>query len=313
MEVRLYNPQDRNALMKLNLDEYPFMANWFESRFHTLYECKEQSQKAKIFIATENNELAGAFSYVHWPIHHAPNADKTYMMLGLVVSPKFRGRGVFLKILDRLDQEAIHDGASIMCGFPVPISNPGFVKKGWNNLFDLTWYIKPINPLAVLRRRDFRLHYFSQEVPANMQPDSFLQTTADKDFWLYREGLMPEWESYWFTKNIHNQMLHLNFRIQQRMGLREAIIGKIYPGNADKQTIKSFLKAFSRTLVKEGSVSLLSTAINDKCPSATQSAISGSFFRTKKKIHFINKTYTGYQYGMQAEHWNLMRGDIETW
>jgi GNAT superfamily N-acetyltransferase len=313
MEVRLYNPQDRNALLQLNLDEYPFMAPWFESRFHTLYECKEQAERAKIFIATENNELAGAFSYIHWPIHGSPNPDKTFMMLGLVVSPKFRGKGVFLKILDRLDQEAIQDGADIMCGFPVPISNPGFVKKGWNNLFDLTWYIKPINALAMLKSREFNAEKFSTATPQGMAADAYLQTAPSTTFWEYRESLMPDWNSYWYSENINDRILHLNFRIQTRMRMQEAVIGKIYAGNAAAPVIKKFLQSFQKALIREGSISLLSTAINDTCKSETQKAISSQLFRTKRKIHFINKTYTGYEHGMNAKAWNIMRADIETW
>lgn len=289
------------------------MKAWFETRFAALHENFYQTGRNLLVIAREGNQLAGCISWVHWPLTYMGQETGAGQMVGLVVDPAFRGRGVFGKMLAELDRQASTAGVSCLFGFPVPVSKPGFEKQGWNNVFDLDWYVAPVNPLAIFRKA-FSGGGFSSDPPDSLPPVSgFLQTAADPVFWKYRKDFSPEWPDYWFHAAIEGRPMSLVFRIQQRMGLNEAVIGKIYAGEAEVRDIRAFLKLFIRQLRREGSVAIASSAVNGTCHDHAVQAVRERFFRTGKKVHFIAKHYDQREHFGRAGEWNIWRADMETW
>lgn len=289
------------------------MRNWFETRFAALHENFYQTGRNRIVIAREGNQLAGCISWVHWPLTYMGQETGAGQMVGLVVDPAFRGRGVFGKMLAELDRQAAAAGVSCLFGFPVPVSKPGFEKQGWKHVFDLDWFVAPIHPLAIFRKV-FSGQGFSAAAPDHLPATSgFLQTAGDADFWKYRKDFSPEWPDYWFHAEIQGRPISLVFRIQQRMGLNEAVIGKIFGADAEAADISAFLKLFIRQLRAEGSVALASAAINPACHDASVVALRGRFFRSGKKIHFIAKHYDHRDFYTHPGEWNIWRADMETW
>ncbi|MEY3982743.1 MAG: hypothetical protein RL160_300 [Bacteroidota bacterium] len=289
------------------------MSSWFVQRFEALYEHPYQQGRNRIILATEGEALAGMISYVYWPLNNTEAGCRSFQMTGLLVSPDFRGQGVFSKLLEAMKEWGVKEKADFMIGFPVPLSKPTFVKKGWTNSFDLQWFIQPLSLWAALRRKPFSGKGFSTKVPDHIKADSYLQTAADPEFWQYREALMPEWTSYWFTYDSGDQKVSIQFRTGIRKGLSEATIGKIYAGNASASTIKNALKRLFEALRKDGSIVFVSIAVNPQCHSETLKAVEKRFIKISKRIHFINICFTGRSEGLQPENWNLMRGDLETW
>jgi GNAT superfamily N-acetyltransferase len=313
IEVQVYSPEWRQQVIDLTVQEYPYMHSWFETRFVALHENYYQTGRNRIIIAREGNKLAGCISWVHWPLAYMGRETGAGQMVGLVVDPAFRGRGVFGKMLAELDRQAAAAGVSCLFGFPVPVSKPGFEKQGWKNVFDLDWFVAPVNPLAIFRKT-FSAEGFSSTAPDNLPGTTgFLQTAADADFWKYRKDFSPEWPDYWFHASIEGKPISLVFRIQQRMGLNEAVIGKIYGGEAESFDIRAFLKLFIRQLRAEGSIALTSASVNISCQDHAVQAVRARFFRSGKKMHFIAKHYGQHDYYARPEEWNIWRADMETW
>jgi len=313
MRVQLYDPSWKERVIRLTLHEYPFMESWFIKRFDALYEHPIQQGRHRILLATEGDALAGMVSYIHWPLSGAGEGCRSYQILGVLVSPDFRGRGVFATLLDGMKQAGEEDRADYLIGFPVPASKPAFVKKGWKHVFDMHWYIRPVNILATLRRRPFKGAAFSVAVPEKLESDGLMQTAADPEFWNYRKDFMPEWDSWWHQYHSKGQTINIQFRMGVRKGFNEAIIGKIYAGKAPALLIGAAIKDLLRALRREGSTVFASIAVNPACGSETAKAAEGLFFKTKKRVHFINLSFTGETEGLQPERWNMMRGDIDTW
>ncbi|MBU6323854.1 MAG: GNAT family N-acetyltransferase [Bacteroidetes bacterium] len=313
MRVQLYDPSWKERVIRLTLHEYPFMESWFNRRFEALYEHPLQEGRCRILLATEGEALAGMVSYVYWPLEGTGKNCRSYQILGVLVSPDFRGKGVFATLLDAMKQAGTDDKADYLIGFPVPASKPAFVKKGWTHVFDLSWYIRPLSILAALRRRAFKGGAFSSEVPENLESDGFMQTAADSNFWKYRRGLMPEWPSWWHEFQKDGYRVCIQFRIGVRKGLNEAIIGKIYPGSAPATIIRAALRSLFGALRKEGSTVFVSLALNPSCKTETLRAVEKMFLKTGKQIHFINMSFSGNTDGFSPEDWNMMRGDIDTW
>jgi GNAT superfamily N-acetyltransferase len=313
MRVQLYDPSWKERVIALTLQEYPFMEPWFVQRFEALYEHPYQQGRNRIILATEGEALAGIVSYIHWPLQGVASNTRSFQILGVLVSPDFRGRGVFAQLLDAMKAQAAEDAADYLIGFPVPASKPAFVKKGWNHVFDMLWFIKPVSLFAALRRKPFSAKGFSGDVPENLQADTMLQTAADTTFWNYRKAFMPEWPAWWFSCTVQGHPIHIQFRIGQRKGLNEASIGKIYAGTAPESAISQGIKQWMRALRKEGSTVFASVAINPECPSETGKAVQSLFYKTQKKVHFIHMSFSGKTDGDMPERWNMMRGDIDTW
>jgi hypothetical protein len=313
MHVQLYNPTWKERVINLTLHEYPFMEGWFNKRFEALYEHSIQQGRNRILLATEGDELAGMVSYIHWPLDGVEAGCRSYQILGVLVSPNFRGKGVFATLLDAMKRSGIEDNADYLIGFPVPASKPAFVKKGWSHVFDLRWYIRPVNILAAFRRRSFRGEAFTSTIPEYLQSDHFLQTSADSAFWNYRGALMPEWPCWWYEFSKDGHRVCIQFRMGMRKGMNEAIIGKIYAGNAPAAYIRAALASMLKELRREGSTVFVSIAVNPACAAETVKATKKMFMKTNKLVHFINLSLTGQSKGFKPEQWNMMRGDIDTW
>ena len=104
MQVQLYTPVWKEAIIRLNVEEYPFMSPWFQKRFETMYESNYQHEKCRLIIAVDDEKLAGVISYIRWPMNTPGRAVNSYQMVGLVVNPEFRGRGVFSMLLEKLKE-----------------------------------------------------------------------------------------------------------------------------------------------------------------------------------------------------------------
>ncbi len=316
MHIRIqnYEPRHREQVISLTTREYPYMLPWFENRFAALYEDPLQLNRCGMFVALTGEQVVGFISYVYWPLSGI-SSQETYQMVGLVVDPSTRGQGVFGKLLKALDEHVAARNAAAVFGFPVPVSRGGFLKQGWNNLFDLQWFIRPVNLFAVFRRRDFSGRGFVAGPPEALpeQPPDFIETQASADFWKYREMLSPDWPGWHFVFEKDGKKLVLIFRIQKRMGLNEACLGKVYAGDASVSLVTEAISAWIRMLGREGSVALASAAIHPECHSAVNAAVMKRFIKTGKKIHFINKTYNSDSKAASPANWNVWRADMETW
>ena len=68
------------------------------------------------------------------------------------VHPDYQGKGIFRELINLAEVEARCRDVSFILNFPNKDSLRGFLKSGWNQLFIMEYWIKPLNRMKVLVR-----------------------------------------------------------------------------------------------------------------------------------------------------------------
>lgn len=314
LHIRLYEPRMKEQIIALTEKEYPFMKGWFRKRFEALYESDYMNGKNLIVAGcNDEGEVKACISYVRWPLVVSGRTPDALQMVGLIVDEQYRGKGVFAGLLRELDRKMAEVAPEAVIGFPVEVSKPGFVKQGWNNLFDLQWYLSPVNLLALPPVSKFNGDRFVSGSPDIAACDHFMQTANDGDFWKLRENFSPEEITRSKKYRVGDGEVSIIFRIQKKAKLPTAVIGKIFSGKTTEAGVITALKMWKHDLRKSGGVVMAAAAVNELCPSPAVSAIRKVFYRTSKKFSFIVKSYKNQEAVMNATGWNIMPADMETW
>ena len=129
-----YQQWMREQIISLTGQEYPFMKDWFETRFHALYESDFLKNRNGIVVALQNNtQVVACISYIYWPLSYRGGLLNSFQMVGLLVDPAVRGKGLFSRVLAAMDTELKSLTPDVVFGFPVEASKKGFLKQGWKN------------------------------------------------------------------------------------------------------------------------------------------------------------------------------------
>ena len=314
IEIKLYEPWMKEQLIALNEAEYPFMKGWFRKRFDALYESDYTRSRNHVVVAVrDTNKVVACISYIPWPLCYNGNRLNAFQMVGLLVHPSARGKGLFKRVLAQMDEHMAKLNPDVVIGFPVTESREGFLKQGWKNLFDLTWYVTHVNLAALFSQKQFTGKGFESGAPVPTIGDSFIQTCPEDAFWKLRVNFFPETPLYYNTYEVENSRIQIIFRIQKVKGFNIAVVGRIYSGTAGKEQIGSAIKMWKSDLKKERTVLAAMAAVNEACSSNEIQALRKVMFRLNKKITVIVKSHSNNSVGFNASGWNLMRGDMETW
>ncbi len=313
IEIKLYEPWMRQQIITLNESEYPFMKGWFTERFRALYESDHSLGKHHLVTAVRGEKVLACISYIHWPLSFRGKRLNAYQMVGLLVHPTARGLGLFRKILSEMDMLLKSRHPDVVFGFPVPASRKGFIRQGWQQLFDLVWYVTPVNLKPVFSRKEFDPSGFETTIEAPAAADSFIQTSPDHEFWKLRTSFYPETPLYHKTYRAGDVQVQIYFRIQKVKGINVAVAGRIYSGAAGADKTKRALQHWIDDLRNSGSIAAVMAAVNETSGAELVTAIKNIMQRIPKKIPVIIKSYNGNSEMLNAYNWNIMRGDMETW
>lgn len=315
LEYIPYDSSYRQQVIDLTVHEYPFMESFMEKRFIGLYEDPFQNKDAKGFLALENGNVVAFISYSKWPMMLNKTQLDSYQMVGLVVSPEMRGKGIFKNLLKSLDQKATELNPQIMFGFPVEISKAGFLKQGWKNICDLEWYASPVSPFSILSPKPFsETGKITKGLPDFFYQTEHLESEASKTYWDYREGYVSNWPTYSYTFEKNGCTTSMMMKWQQRKGrFGEMIIGKIFSDATSENHIIEAFKSLKKELKKSKAVAFVSFCLNPHCSNTINNAMKKAMFHTSKKICLIVKSYNTKTDLLNPALWNIHRADMETW
>jgi hypothetical protein len=313
VDIKLYEPWMRQQLIALNESEYPFMKGWFTERFRALYESDYTRDRHHLVTAVRGEKVLACISYIQWPLSFRGQRLNAYQMVGLLVHPSARGMGLFRSVLSEMDTLLKSRHPDVVFGFPVAASRAGFLRQGWQQLFDLAWYIAPVNLKPLFSKKEFNRSAFETAAPEPSAADQYIQTTPDQDFWKLRTNFYPEIPLYHKIYKTGNARIQIFFRIQKIKGVRVAVAGRIYSGSADADKISRALELWITDLQNAGGIVAVMIAMNEATGSETLTAIRKHLQWIPKKIPAIIKSYNGNHDVLNAYNWNIMRGDMETW
>jgi hypothetical protein len=308
MVIKEYDQKYLEAVIDLFVEEYQVDREQYKENFMLFFEHPFQKEKCIRIIATnEEGELMGFQSFFYWPYTKEQKLYNVYQSGSSIVSKKARGKGVFQKMLQHMEVVREKYGIDFFIGFPVEASYKSFMSNGWDNPFDLHWYMKIKNPLGFLLSWLYpSKKHLTVSGPFNSKSFSLENS---RDFMDWREGFQRE-KYRIFTFREGNHFFEVNHKVNKRKKIfNELIIGEVLCNTDDAQFMITAFDKYRRWLFYQWDISVISFCTNNENGFMAEKIIGCGLRRIDRKVYFITK-YAGIT---KPEDWSLFRSDIDTW
>lgn len=319
MEIAItdYEPWMEGQVCQLFAMNYEVPFEEFRSFFKRFYEDPFQKDHCIRLAAVEGETVVGFQSFFFWPVKHGEKEIRTYQSGNSLVHPDHRGKGIFGKLLKRGNVSLEEKGAEMLIGFPVDASLGSFLRIGWNNDFNLQWFVRPLSPLnAAMPKRLGTKYDAALSAPPPVSPEKYgVRSSSDNAFYQWRKqyhGL----DYYEIRSQFGDDELLMVIKLSKRAKvLNELVIGEVYCSSEDPRQVAHLAKECFKQIQKQfKGFAFISFAANSKSTSALdQGIIAQGFKKIKKEIYFIHKPFVEGLTLPPAEHWRMYRGDIDTW
>ncbi len=318
MEINIawYTDDLRPQVIKLFAAEYGLDPGSFAQLFEKFYFHPFQKDKCLLVVALDGTTVAGFQSFFYWPYTFGGKTYNSFQSGNSLVHPGYRGKGIFNKLLAFVDQENKTAGIDLLMGFPVEASLKNFLKDKWNNILNLHWHVKPLNPLAFSSFKGGKqfipgCEYFNA---ANPEQNVF-RLSQNKEFTDWRkEYLAGTYYSFRYKNAEHEIIFHLKPNKRKKI-LNELVIGNIlFSSEKARVYLYAAFKSLAAGARKSFGAHFLSLALNDSCSINFKAVLKQAGFRRgKKSIYFIAKAFKNTEPVLKPANWLLFRSDIDTW
>lgn len=318
MKVSLFEDKMKNQVIDLFVSEYKVDRADFSDYFEKFYHGNFQIKKSLMLVAIEEVKVVGFQTFFYWPYHKNNITYNSLQSGNSIIHVDYRGKGIFGKLLQYIDENKQALDVDFIVGFPVDASFNSFIRKGWVNVVNLKWYVKKASLISVF----LPLNYKKIESLNSLKtPYQFISTENFKlfendDFKLWRKGFQNNKNYFCFEYTNYNESVCLECKIQIRKRIiKEVIIGNIISNTQSHQIIENAIQSLFEELKRKKIATILSIAINSDCSNNYVKIINSlKFISTNKKIYFIVKNYNNSLNDvLVASNWELYRGDIDTW
>ena len=316
MEIGLYEGWMKPQVAQLFNKQYGVSEDDFAKLIDDFYELPFQKNKCIRIIAREGDLIIGFQSFFYWPYTFNNQTYNSYQSGNSLVHENYRGKGIFQKLLNYIDEHSKKLEIDFLVGFPVEQSKNSFIRNNWKNILNLRWYLKIINPAAFLF--NFKeLHQSFDALPLVKAEDSvsnFLRLHKTEEFNTWRNNYSSAVYFYYnYTKG--DQTITFQLKSNKRnKWFNELIIGDIACSSFDYQLIKEAFIGLKIKIRKKLSVTSLTIALNEHTENPLKSILKNlGYIRTKKEIYFIIKSFSDNITIEDPSKWILYRSDIDTW
>lgn len=286
--------------------------------FHQFFDHPLQRARGVRLVALDGQSVCGFQSYAYWPYQWEGETLHTLQSGGSVVSPDYRGKGIFARLLSFPWHINRRPAVSFLTGFPIGASYGSLLRNQWANPLNLSWYVRVLHPFSVLRTAKPR----PIPHPFETAPVGTDWSQAPGVFSLSRDPAFVEWRAsyaprpYWyFHFQEGGRTIRYQLKPNRRGRVSELIIGDVARESPDPGLLTTSLEALVRAAKQDPSFTILSIAINDRCADASlQRSLAACGFRPiRRRIFFAVKALSGEAPVMEAKNWFLLRSDIDTW
>ncbi len=316
MEIKLYEDWMRPQIISLFVAEYGVDFSEFEQLFLKFYEAPYQKEHSIRIVTVEGEKVGGFQSFFYWPLRQDNKTIHALQSGNSLVHPDFRGKGLFAKMLDYIHQPENNIHFDLLIGFPVEASYNSFIRKNWENPFDLQWYIRPLNPLLSLFSKasnQLTKSALFQRVPTDvfaMNSSVMVEQSKGMDEYRFDYQNEPHFR-FIHEENSHKALCEFKVQIRKRI-IQEIVIGRAIFSTTDSIFRIKAWKEFEMAIRKNCSASLMSYAINELNTEAIAPIVQRGFRKIDRKIYFIAKAKEG-KIDATWHEWHIERGDIDTW
>lgn len=288
--------------------------------FRAFYEASFQATEGIRLVALDGDVVCGFQSYFYWPYVYGGQRLRTFQSGNSLVSPDYRGRQIFARLLNFLSGTTERPPIDFLMGFPVEMSFGSFLRNEWANPLDLSWFVRPLHPLSVLSPKDpTELEWrFDEalEIEEAAHPDTQYALAKDRAFLDWRAGFESKTERrFWFHHRDAAGTIAFALKPNRRGRALELVVGDVVRTSLDPSLLVRGTKALVRAAGGHRGLTMLSVALNagSKDPSLLQAFRGRSFLPLRNKIHFIVKAMDSDGPYLDPANWQLFRSDIDTW
>jgi GNAT superfamily N-acetyltransferase len=288
----------------------------FSRLMNDFYDHPYQKDKCIRVVALDGKKVIGFQSFFYWPYTFNGKTFNSYQSGNSLVHPDARGKGIFQKLLGHIDEHKEQMQIDFLMGFPVEESRKSFLRNNWENILDLRWYVKPVNPFSILFGEEERRlsDHFDEKYPEAVEylPGQF-RLSSDPGFCSWRKAYSGKRYYHVYEQGDHRAVFSLKFN-RRRSFLRELIIGDIRSSSYEASFIREALRDLLRATRKSKCITLLTLALNERSRSHVHIRLKENGFRpVSKSIYFIVKPFAMGMEILEPANWCIYRSDIDTW
>ena len=318
MLITFYEDWMKEQVVDLFVEEYKVTKDYFSAFFDQFYDAPFQKKNSIRLVALEDKKVIGFQSFFYWPFIKNNIKYKSLQSGNSLIHKDHRGKGIFSKLLNFIDENKAELKIDFLIGFPIDASFNSLFRKGWINVFNLKWYVKLASFFSVLmplKLEKFKQFDTAKKLIINYKPQ-FFKLSEDDAFVAWRKGYQNQANYFNYEYNEQNQQVQLCCKIQIRKTyIKEVIIGNILATDYNKELIKKAIQELYKNLKSKHLATIVSIALNENSNVDQLEVIKSLKFKDiNKQIYFftypmnINKEEL-----IDAKNWELYRGDIDTW
>jgi GNAT superfamily N-acetyltransferase len=318
MIITFYEDWMKEQVVDLFVEEYKVTKDYFSAFFDQFYDAPYQKVNSIRLVALEDKTVIGFQSFFFWPFIKNNITYKSLQSGNSLIHKDHRGKGIFSKLLNFIDENKAELNIDFLIGFPIDASFNSLFRKGWINVFNLKWYIKIASFYSVLmplKLEKFKQFDTAKKIITNYKPQ-FFKLSEDDAFVAWRKGYQNQANYFNYEYNEQNQKVQLCCKVQTRKTyIKEVIIGNILATDYNKELIKKAIQELFKKLKSKNLATIVSIALNENSNVDQLEVIKSLNFKDiNKQIYFftypmnINKEEL-----INPKNWELYRGDIDTW
>ncbi len=317
MDIKLYQDWMKPQVIKLFSVQYNTKEEDVSKAHENFYEHLFQKNKCIRIVALDGDIVIGFQSLFYWPYRKDGQVYNTFQSGNSIVHPEYRGKGIFQKLLNYLDEYNKDLKLDFLMGFPVQASYGSFMKCKWSNPLNIAWHLKIINPIGFFFSLNKVTSHFDKTAKL------VVQATKENVFRLAKDAAFDDWIASFrdttkycffnFTENGQTISFHLKISKRNKW-FNELIIGDVRSSTLEEAFIrKGFSKLVRRAYASMG-ITALTIAVNEALTSPVNQIMKQMHFtKLKKTIYFITKSYNEKLDIEHPQNWELYRSDIDTW
>jgi hypothetical protein len=309
----------RDQVVDMIVAQYGSQRDAQEQHFARFYEHPYQRDRGIRLVALDQRKVVGFQSFFHWPYRRGSRQLEVFQSGNSLVDAAYRGRQIFARLLNHLDRLKDLRQIDFLVGFPVQMSYGSFIRNGWANPLNLSWYAKVIHPTSVLLRPDLS----TVATTLDSRPEAIDAHHADDMYALSKDAEFESWRSAYGQGSRHLYFHHHAFggdvrfalKFNRRGSIAELILGDVVASKPDPELARSALRALARVVRQHRFVTILTVALNRHCRDGVllRELRRVLFFRLRPEIYFIVKDFGGFPDITDPTRWRLFRSDIDTW
>ena len=317
MKIGLYEDWMKPQVSKLFSKQYHITEDEFSLLIDNFYDHAFQQQKCIRIVALEGEKVIGFQSFFYWPYEINGKTFNSFQSGNSLVHEDYRGKGIFQKLLQYIDEHRESLKIDFLIGFPIDASVGSLVRNKWTNLFNLKWYIKVMNPISLFfpTNKKKLQHYFPKSTSIISNNEHLIKLKHSPEFNTWRDTHYDKSNYYSFTFQLNENsiILHLKLNLRKRI-IKELIIGDIQTTTYETSFLDLAFSEFIKTIKKVNAITIISIAFNEECNyKLNDILLKHKFKKIDKKIYFCIKSFIQNETITQPGNWIVYRGDIDTW